>query len=74
MDICKRLLLPANAPEEASQHIIYELLVSEEPCMIARFGSAEIQGVISGILPPPLIYVYKIESIGILLIMPAFSL
>lgn len=51
MDICKRLLLPANAPEEASQHIIYELLVSEEPCMIARFGSAEIQGVISGILP-----------------------
>lgn len=53
MDICKRLLLPANAPEEVSQHIIYELLVSEEPCMIARFGSAEIQGVISGILPPP---------------------
>lgn len=52
IDICKRLLLPTNASNDTSQHIIYALLVNEGPCMIARFGSAEIQGVISGILPP----------------------
>lgn len=72
---CRQFVLPSKAMGRDASLIIEKLLESSRPCMIARFGSAEIQGVISGILPPPpLIYVYKTESIGILLIMPDFSL
>ncbi len=49
----RNYILPAKESGNAAQGCITGLLLSEAPCMIARFGSAEIQGVISGILPPP---------------------
>lgn len=51
---CRRLVLPSKVTGEGASIIIEELLESSNPCMIARFGSAEIQGVINGVLPPPI--------------------
>lgn len=36
-----------------SQHVLTKLIDSDSPCMIARFGSVEIQAVVNGMLPTP---------------------
>lgn len=51
---CRRFVLPPKTDGQEAQDIITELLERPEPCMIGRFGSAEIQGVVNGILPHPL--------------------
>lgn len=37
-----------------SQQLVYELLIAETPCMIARFGSVELQAVVDYLYPPTL--------------------
>ena len=39
---------------EAVQHRIYEMLLADAPCMIARFGSVELQAVVDYLHPPTL--------------------
>lgn len=48
--------LPTRIRGKQAQDLIYSLLDGKEPCMIARFGSVEIQGCINGTLPPPLTF------------------
>lgn len=38
----KPLMLPCETDPDKASEIIYELLISEEPCMVARFGSTEL--------------------------------
>lgn len=38
----------------ATQQRIYEMLLDDEPCMIARFGSVELQAVVDYLFPPTL--------------------
>ena len=39
---------------ESVQQRIYEMLLADEPCMIARFGSVELQAVVDYLFPPTL--------------------
>lgn len=51
---CRKFLLPPVNKGDKASKIIEGLILSSSPCMIARFGSSEIQGVLNGILPPPI--------------------
>ena len=55
----RKYILPKKMDANEAQEIIYNLLKSNSPCMIGRFGSVEIQGVINGISPWPLHYILK---------------
>lgn len=43
--------VPLTEPSEA-QRLIHEMLLSDKPCMIARFGSVELQAVVDYMFPP----------------------
>lgn len=43
--------VPVVEPSVA-QRMIHDMLLSEEPCMIARFGSVELQAVVDHLYPP----------------------
>ena len=43
---------------DLAQRLIYDLLTSNSPCMIARFGSVELQAVIDYLYPPTLSNAY----------------
>lgn len=45
--------IPIVEPSEA-QLLIYQMLLSDKPCMIARFGSVELQAVVDYLNPPTL--------------------
>ena len=45
------IMKPVQTPEE-TQRSIYGLLLSDAPCMIARFGSVELQAVVDYLNPP----------------------
>lgn len=45
--------VPMVEPSEA-QLQIYDMLLADEPCMIARFGSVELQAVVDYLFPPTL--------------------
>ena len=54
-----RSILPKAQTGQKAQDIIINLLNSPDPCMIARFGSVEIKGVLSGSCPPPLCLLFR---------------
>lgn len=43
--------IPMVEPSKAQQ-LIHDMLLSKEPCMIARFGSVELQAVVDHLYPP----------------------
>lgn len=47
----KDTILPTHTALEANAYL-QEILASDKPIMIARFGAVEIKGVLYGILPP----------------------
>lgn len=51
--IVRQYVLPRPLGRDESQKCIALFLSSPHPCMIGRFGSAEIQAVVNSILPPP---------------------
>lgn len=51
--------LSQTTDAELAQRIIYDLLTSNSPCMIARFGSVELQAVIDYLYPPSLSNAYR---------------
>lgn len=55
----RKYILPRKMGPQEAQKPIYELLCSNEPCMIGRFGSVEIQGTVNGKLPWPFYYILK---------------
>lgn len=50
----RKYVLPKVKRGSDAQQCITELLQADKPCMIGRFGSVEIQGVLNGVLPPPI--------------------
>lgn len=46
--------LPQMCKADATQQIIFNLLVAEKPCMIARFGSVELQAIVDSLYKPTL--------------------
>ena len=49
----RKFVLPQPLEDDDAQQCIAKVLSSPNPCMIGRFGSAEIQAVVNSILPPP---------------------
>lgn len=48
----RKFVLPQPLEDDDAQQCIAKALSSPNPCMIGRFGSAEIQAVVNSILPP----------------------
>lgn len=53
-----KILNRALLEGQDAQNCLISLLESEQPCMIGRFGSCEIQATLWSILPPPPIVTY----------------
>lgn len=62
-----RMVTPPLLTGQAAQDYIIGLIESEKPCMVARFGSVEIQAVVNGILPPPVNQILRKRTYNFLL-------
>ena len=62
----RKYVLPKVKRGSDAQQCITELLQADKPCMIGRFCSVEIQGVLNGVLPPLLTLFHRIGLINIL--------
>ena len=51
--------LTSRLEDAEAQNLLREMILSNDPCMVARFGSVEIQGVINGMLPSPFDFFLK---------------
>ena len=52
-------LNPNMLEKDEAKYYVRDLLTRETPCMVARFGSVEIQGVVNGISPFPFNLILK---------------
>lgn len=61
--IVRQYVLPRPLGRDESQKCIALFLSSPHPCMIGRFGSAEIQAVVNSIFTPPIFTNFKKENL-----------
>ena len=59
----RKFVLPQPLEDDDAQQCIAKALSSPNPCMIGRFGSAEIQAVVNSILPPPIFTFFKKKNL-----------